>query len=172
MVVRGNVSGFGFVPAGLRAGGTTHLVLHGAEIGRVQFLGRWRATQTLQSYIQEAMSALVWHRFPMHTKALIQTIVIEGSGVLRFPPTLGVVIVLQSIATMGFDETESPVAILKALGKVGYGAGTLESTVTSATLARKLVRVKGDDILTQQHRAYAKAHLAIHNALPLHRCDS
>ena len=41
----------------MRAGGATELIIRGDDIGRIQFLGRWRSNAILQAYIQEAVSS-------------------------------------------------------------------------------------------------------------------
>jgi hypothetical protein len=53
------LDGCGFTPASLRAGGATHMFMDGTPIDRLKFLGRWRALQSLEHYIQEAISCLV-----------------------------------------------------------------------------------------------------------------
>jgi len=51
---------FNFTLGSLRPGGTTHLFILGAEVPRLQFLGRWRSQATLSSYVQEVMAQMVW----------------------------------------------------------------------------------------------------------------
>ena len=47
-----------FTLASLRAGGATHAYLHGCEISRLKFMGRWLSDKSLQCYIQEAAARL------------------------------------------------------------------------------------------------------------------
>ena len=66
------LSGSGFTPGGLRAGGTTFLFVGGAEVARIRVLGRWKVMETLDHYIQEASAALALIRLPADILATLQ----------------------------------------------------------------------------------------------------
>ena len=86
VLVRGAIENCNFSPGGLRAGGATELVADGFDVGRLKFLGRWRAEKSMISYIQEAMSARVWVKIPRDIKILISVTVEEAQPFLRAPP--------------------------------------------------------------------------------------
>ena len=73
-------------PGGLRAGGATWLFTETANIGHLQFTGRWRSPQSLHSYIQEAMSCLVWLERPASTRLLCQAAISVLRTLWDFPP--------------------------------------------------------------------------------------
>ena len=45
------------MPAGLRAGGATHLFLHTQDVALVKWRGRWTSDRTLEHYLQEMGAA-------------------------------------------------------------------------------------------------------------------
>ena len=73
-------------PAGLRAGGVTDMIRSGADVGRVRFLGRWRAEGTMIAYIQESMSAHVWNAVDPSLRSLILSTNAESVQFLKAPP--------------------------------------------------------------------------------------
>jgi len=76
------------VPAGLRPGGTTHLVSLGLDLSRIQFLGRWRVQSTMQVYVQEAMSSLVLVSMSQSQVNTVSQITSQASQFVRNPPSL------------------------------------------------------------------------------------
>jgi hypothetical protein len=48
-----------YVPASLRAGGTTHFFLEGIDASTLRFMGRWRSLDSLEHYIQEAIAVII-----------------------------------------------------------------------------------------------------------------
>ena len=75
-------------PASLRAGGATHLVLAGWELSRLMFFGRWKTSSTLVSYIQEAMSALIWANLSDTQHILVRSLVAQSVSFWTSPPTV------------------------------------------------------------------------------------
>ena len=49
----GSADGYGLTWASVRGGGATDLYLHGVEIERIRWRGRWATRKTLDIYIQE-----------------------------------------------------------------------------------------------------------------------
>ena len=88
LVKRGGLTGHRFTPAGLRAGGATHLVAMGMDLSRVQFLGRWRAHQTMAIYVQEATAELVLMQISGPMSQCISAVLQEAADSLLQPPRL------------------------------------------------------------------------------------
>ena len=53
-----------FTPSSFRAGGATHYYRAEQNIGKLQFMGRWKSTDSLHHYIQDAMAVLVTSQAP------------------------------------------------------------------------------------------------------------
>jgi hypothetical protein len=85
VLARANIT-LGFSPASLRAGGATHMILEGYELGRLMFLGRWRTSTTLSSYIQEAMTQLVWAQLGASVSDMVIAAVAQSSSFWSTPP--------------------------------------------------------------------------------------
>jgi hypothetical protein len=77
----------GFSPAGLRAGAATARHLEGQPVDVLRFAGRWLSDRSLQCYIQEAVSALVWAQIPRELRATLLATVSLYSEILARPPT-------------------------------------------------------------------------------------
>jgi hypothetical protein len=75
-------------PGCLRPGGTTWLFMQGHDISRIQFLGRWAALGSLQSYIQEAMGHLVWVALDEQQSAHIAAAISASKRAWNSPPLL------------------------------------------------------------------------------------
>ena len=86
VVRRADLESLRFSPAGLRAGGATHLVGLSMDLSRVQFLGRWKAHASMSIYVQEAMSALVWVQIPLPILSIMYLVLEECSVPLSIPP--------------------------------------------------------------------------------------
>ena len=85
---RGGLQQFRFTPGSLRAGGTTHLVIQGMDLTRVQFLGRWRANSSMSVYVQEAMASLTWVHLSAELKHTISMTVLESRQLVSSPPLI------------------------------------------------------------------------------------
>ena len=82
-------AGLGHIPFNLssfRPGGATNLFILGWHVEAIQFAGRWRSILTLKSYIQEAMSHLVWNRLDEHTAEFVKAQRLAYAVVLDQPP--------------------------------------------------------------------------------------
>ena len=66
------IRSMGLSAASLRAGGATQSFREDPNIGRLQYLGRWKSAATLQHYLQEAMAAYVWARVSPESKLVIE----------------------------------------------------------------------------------------------------
>ena len=77
---------FRFTPGSLRAGGTTFMVTEGIDLTRIQFLGRWKSNNSLNVYVQEAMTSLTWIRLSESLKAQIRLTVMESTQISYLPP--------------------------------------------------------------------------------------
>ena len=56
-----DVDNIGYTPSSFRSGGATHVFRTEQNLGRLQYRGRWKSAATLESYLQEAMSAHATH---------------------------------------------------------------------------------------------------------------
>ena len=56
------LSGLGFTPGSLRAGGATMFFNRNTPISSLRFMGRWTAEKSLEHYIQLAMSTQIMNR--------------------------------------------------------------------------------------------------------------
>ena len=75
-------------PGCLRPGGATHLFLEGVEVSRLQFLGRWVSVSSLNHYIQESMSLLVWIRLDNAERLRLEATCRIGLPFWSTPPSL------------------------------------------------------------------------------------
>ena len=76
-------------PAGLRAGGATHLFTSGRmDVSRIKYRGRWASLSTLEHYIQEASAQLALMRLDSWTVDRLLKIRAAGS-VFESPPERG-----------------------------------------------------------------------------------
>jgi hypothetical protein len=80
--------GLRLTPGCLRPGGTTLLFIEGQDIARIQFLGRWAALSSLQCYIQEAMSHLIWVALDSQQGQHVAAVVSASSGAWACPPAV------------------------------------------------------------------------------------
>ena len=77
----------GFTPGSARAGGATHRYIEGDTIERLQYQGRWKALSSLKSYIQEAVSSLIWAHVNEAVESEIQTNLLAFAHVVAEPPS-------------------------------------------------------------------------------------
>ena len=56
-----DVDNIGYTLSSFRSGGATHVFRTEQNLGRLQYRGRWKSAATLESYLQEAMSAHATH---------------------------------------------------------------------------------------------------------------
>ena len=61
-----------FTPGSLRTGDATEHFLTHANLARLQYLGRWRNPNTLEHYLQEAVSALTDISLPQTATARVE----------------------------------------------------------------------------------------------------
>ena len=71
----------GLTPAGLRAGGATHLFTATQDIALVKWRGRWQADRTLEHYLQELGSCSMLAAVPFNIRSKILALA-EQTGVL------------------------------------------------------------------------------------------
>ena len=77
-----------FTPAGLRAGGTTHLFRTGMPLSTVKYRGGWAADRTLAAYVQEGMAAMVWNSLPSESAQALAATARKNSDLLLHAPHL------------------------------------------------------------------------------------
>ena len=82
------VEDLGFTLASLRTGGATRHFRRHQNIGRLQYLGRWKNASTLQHYLQEAMAMHVEARLSDPSREMIAYLLKEQAHVLSCPPPL------------------------------------------------------------------------------------
>jgi hypothetical protein len=87
VLFRFGVEHLGLTPASLRPGGATALYLAQVPIAELMFRGRWASMKSLASYIQEAMSLLVWSQISPELELEIQRRLARYSAVLAAAPT-------------------------------------------------------------------------------------
>ena len=75
----------GYTLGSVRAGGATHHFRQHANLGQLQFLGRWSSASTMQFYLQEAFSAHVEARFSAATLEKLN-LLNQHSFLLSSPP--------------------------------------------------------------------------------------
>jgi len=73
-------------PASGRPGGTTLFFLRGVPVEQIQFMGRWRSTNSLKAYVQEAMAFLVWQNIDESVAAVISARMVACRDILAGPP--------------------------------------------------------------------------------------
>ena len=79
--------GLGLTLAGLRTGGATYFFRKDENIGKLQFMGRWRQQVTLQHYLQERMSAHLLANLSFETEMLLRFLAPRLTMTARPPPT-------------------------------------------------------------------------------------
>ena len=82
------LSHLSLTPAGLRAGGATHLFIHGWSVDQLRFRGRWVSVRSLEAYIQEAMSLLVMSQLAPSEAVLVRQLVTAGAPLWEHPPAV------------------------------------------------------------------------------------
>ena len=75
-------------PASCRPGGATHMFMNGASVSRIKFAGGWRALNSLESYIQEAMAHLVTASLTDAELAQARSVVSISLVAWRRPPAV------------------------------------------------------------------------------------
>ena len=78
----------GLTPASLRPGGCTHSFLEGVSIGQIRFMGRWASDNSLNCYIQEAMSILVIAQMSAQLHEYIVAIAAQSDFAWQQPPSV------------------------------------------------------------------------------------
>ena len=84
------LSGLGLTLAGLRTGGATYIFRRDQNVGALQFLGRWRAANTLHHYLQEGMSAHILAELSQSTIDFLLSLA-PRLEMARWPPRLPVI---------------------------------------------------------------------------------
>ena len=80
-----HLSGMGFTLASFRTSGATFLFRSHGNLGKLQYHGRWCSLNSLQHYLQEAMSALLASQVPEQAKAIL-TALNNSTAVGMNPP--------------------------------------------------------------------------------------
>ena len=81
------MEGLGLTLAGLRTGGATFYFRRDQNLGKLQFMGRWRQQVTLHHYLQEGMSAHLLASLSIETENLLRALA-PRIHATRAPPTV------------------------------------------------------------------------------------
>jgi hypothetical protein len=80
-----HLSGMGFTLASFRTSGATFLSRPHGNLGKLQYHGRWCSLNSLQHYLQEAMSALLASQVPEQAKAILTALNNSTAGGMSPP---------------------------------------------------------------------------------------
>ena len=70
-----------------RPGRATHLLMEGCDGVRLKGLGRWASERAMTVFLQEAVSALVWHRLKPQDEDRLNQLILRYHVVWNHPPT-------------------------------------------------------------------------------------
>ena len=87
------LDGLGLTLAGLRTGGATYIFRKDQNVGVLQFLGRWRAANTLHHYLQEGMSAHILANLSAESELLLRSLSRRLETIQKPPPVADPVLI-------------------------------------------------------------------------------